>query len=208
MEMFSLMTEDERQGIATKTFETLWQEMWCKSITDDNKNFSKEYREAQEKFVVLKHGYFIKNESETTFFSIDYILSNTISRYNETEWGFPKGRRNINEGDVSCALREFREETGIMQKNIQLCNSYIKPFEEVFSGSNKVRYKHVYYIAKMQIETENPSIDSQNKQQCKEIRNIKWFNYNEAQTKIRDSNVERKELLRRLHHILLKHMYS
>jgi 8-oxo-dGTP pyrophosphatase MutT (NUDIX family) len=40
----------------------------------------------------------------------------------EPEWGFPKGRRNYNEKDIDCALREFSEETGYSKyslKNIE-----------------------------------------------------------------------------------------
>lgn len=205
MDMFGLMTEDERNGIATQPFEKLWQTLWCKNISDDNKSFSKEYKEALEKFNLLKKGYYVRNKDEISFFNIDYIISNTTSKYNETEWGFPKGRRNINEGDVNCALREFREEAGIPSKAIQL-STHIKPLEEVFSGSNKVRYKHVYYIAKMQDETDvvSVAVDPSNKQQCKEIRNIQWFSYNDAQCKIREANIERKELLRRLNHVIIK----
>lgn len=205
MDMFTLMTEDERNGIATQPFEKLWQTLWCKNITDDSKSFSKEYKEALEKFNLLKKGYYVRNKDDISFFNIDYIIDNTKSKYNETEWGFPKGRRNINEGDISCALREFREEAGIPSKCIQL-STYIKPLEEVFSGSNKVRYKHVYYIAKMLDETDMTSlaIDPSNKQQCKEIRNIQWFSYNDAQSKIRETNVERKELLRRLNQVIIK----
>lgn len=202
MDMFTLMTNDERQAIATHTFETLWQTLWCKSISDDSKSFSKEYKDAYEKFNMLKKGYFIRNKNDLSFFNIDYILTSTQSKYNETEWGFPKGRRNINEGDISCAFREFREETGLSSNSIKLC-PYIKPLEEVFSGSNKVRYKHVYYIAKMNDDIE-VVINPLNKQQCKEIRNIQWFNYNDAQNKIRDTNVERKELFRRLNQIIIK----
>lgn len=210
MNMFTLMTEDEREGIATKTFEALWQEMWCKSITDESKTFSKEFKEASDKFQLLKKGYFIKSGEHIQFFDINYIITNSSSRYNETEWGFPKGRRNINEGDVNCALREFREETGIPQKSVQLCNNYIKPLEEVFSGSNNVRYKHVYYIAKMNVTSQfaqSVTIDPKNKQQCKEIRNISWFDYDEAQSKIREHNMERKELLKRLHMLIMKNVY-
>jgi 8-oxo-dGTP pyrophosphatase MutT (NUDIX family) len=210
MNMFTMMTDNEREGLATKTFEVLWQDMWCKNITDESKTFSKEFKDANEKFQLLKKGYYIKSGEQIQFFDIKYIIDNTSSKYNETEWGFPKGRRNINEGDVNCALREFREETGIPQKCIHLCNNYIKPLEEVFSGSNNVRYKHVYYIAKMNIHSQFAqcvSIDPKNKQQCKEIRNIRWFEYEDAQSKIRDPNIERKELLRRLHTLIMKHVY-
>jgi 8-oxo-dGTP pyrophosphatase MutT (NUDIX family) len=202
MDMFSLMTNEERKGLGAYTFDRLWQELWCKNITDDNKSFSKEYKEACDKFNMLKKGYYVRNGVEMTFFSIEYILRCTSSQYNETEWGFPKGRRNINEGDVSCALREFREETGIPTKSVHL-SSHLKPLEEVFSGSNKVRYKHVYYIAKMN-DDGDVVIDPMNKQQCKEIRNIKWFNYTQAQSKIRETNVERKELFRRLNQLIIK----
>jgi 8-oxo-dGTP pyrophosphatase MutT (NUDIX family) len=202
MDMFALMTEDERQGLKDNSFEKLWQTLWCKNLSDDNKSFSKEYKEACDKFNMLKKGYYIKNGNHLTFFSINYIIDNTSSKYNETEWGFPKGRRNINEDDVNCAVREFREETGISSKSIYL-SSFIKPLEEVFSGSNNVRYKHVYYIAKM-IEEGQVVLDPSNKQQCKEIRNINWFSYLDAQNKIRETNIERKELFRRLNQIIIK----
>lgn len=203
MDMFSLMTNEERSGIAEQSFEVLWQTLWCKNINDESKSFSREYKEALEKFNLLKKGYYVRSKQDMCFFNIDYIMANTTSKYNETEWGFPKGRRNINEGDISCAIREFREETGIPSKHIQL-SSHIKPLEEVFSGSNKVRYKHVYYISKMLDDVDDISVDPSNKQQCKEIRNIQWFNYNDAQSKIRDTNIERKELLRRLNQAIIR----
>jgi 8-oxo-dGTP pyrophosphatase MutT (NUDIX family) len=204
MDMFSLMTEDERDGIKHNEFEKLWQTLWCKSLSDDSKSFSKEYKEANDKFNMLKNGYYIKNGDEMTLFSIDYIIANTTSKFNETEWGFPKGRRNINECDIHCAIREFKEETGIQSKSVHI-STFIKPLEEVFSGSNNVRYKHVYYVAKM-LDKNNIALDPSNKQQCKEIRNIKWFNYTDAQSKIRDTNVERKELFRRLNQTIMKNI--
>jgi NADH pyrophosphatase NudC (nudix superfamily) len=74
----------------------------------------------------------------------------------------------------------------------------------VFSGSNKVRYKHVYYIARLVTDVEPFTINPNNKQQCKEIRNIQWFSYEDAQSKIRVYNIERKELLKRLHQVICR----
>lgn len=103
--------------------------------------------------------------------------------YTETEWGFPKGRRNINETDLTCAIREFNEETSIPVKHIRIAKN-INPIDEVFSGSNKVRYKHVYFIACYTNErhykrTYNPN----NKMQVREIKNAEWFKYHDAQKK-------------------------
>lgn len=210
LELLELMTEEERYNIVSKPFEVIWQEMWCKKICDETKSFGKEFKDAHEKFSTLKKGYFIKdNNNVLEFFSLQYAYDNTTSRFQETEWGFPKGRRNINEDDISCALREFKEETGVSPKNIHLCSHYIKPFDEVFSGSNKVRYKHVYYIARLITNlpiTTSFIVNPNNKQQCKEIRNINWFTYEEAQTKLRDYNVERKELLKRLNTVISKYI--
>jgi hypothetical protein len=53
----------------------------------------------------------------------------------------------------------------------------------------------------------NIEIDKKNKQQCKEIKDIDWFDYEQAQSKIRHHNVERKELLKRLHSMVLKTLH-
>lgn len=205
MELLSLMTEEERQNIISKSFEQIWQEMWCKKVCDENKSFGKEYKDAYEKFTMLKKGYYIKDtNNELNFFDLNYAYTATHSQFAETEWGFPKGRRNINEDDISCALREFKEETGVSPTHIHLYTNCIKPFDEVFSGSNKVRYKHVYYIARLITDVEPFIVNPNNKQQCKEIRNMQWFSYEDSQSKIRDYNVERKELLKRLHQVVCR----
>lgn len=205
LDLFSLMTEEERQNIISKPFDTIWQEMWCKKICDESRNFGKEFKEAHDKFMSLKVGYYIKDSNdEIEFFNLQQAYDTTRPKFTETEWGFPKGRRNINEDDVSCALREFKEETGVNPKYLKLCNSHIKPFDEVFSGSNKVRYKHVYYIARLTTEIKCFTVNPNNKQQCKEIRSIQWFTYEEAQDKLRDYNIERKELLKRLNTVICR----
>ena len=42
------------------------------------------------------------------------LIDKSTTRWEETEWEFPKGRRNFKEKDLECALREFEEETGIL----------------------------------------------------------------------------------------------
>lgn len=210
MMLFSNMTSEERDKIHNNDFDTLWNAMWCRngsSEEENSKNFNKEYKDAYDKFVALLNGYNIicsLGNKPPIFFNLQYILDNTTPTYEETEWGFPKGRRNINEDDISCALREFREETALFLKNIRLSKD-IKPLEEVFSGSNKVRYKHVYYVARYQPSTYSPPMyDPDNTHQNKEVKDVQWFSYQEAQEKIRDCNIERKELFKRLNQLVIK----
>lgn len=204
MHLFSNMTPEERNKIKDSTFDDMWRDMWCKG-DDCFKNFNKEYQEAYDKFKRIKKGYFMKthpsaSNDNITFINIEYFLNNTVSEYSETEWGFPKGRRNVNEDDMNCALREFKEETGINPRYLDLYIE-LKPLEEIFSGSNKKRYKHVYYIASVR-SPQDLLYDIQ--PSCREIKDVKWFTYEEAQQKIRNSNIERKELLKRLHQIIMK----
>lgn len=196
LKMFSNMTERERCGIVLcSNFDDLWKDLWQIS---DCQAFYKEYSEAKKKFETIKNGYYVRNnDGEMTFFDFKYILTHTTSTINESETGFSKGRRSINESDLACAIREFREETGIHPKNLKLLRD-LKPFDEVFIGSNKVRYRHVYYLAYC-----HHYVDL-SKFQTREIRSVKWLKYEDALNKIRKFNVERRELLIRVHCIILR----
>lgn len=199
--LFSNMTIDEKNKLNTLIFNILWQEIWNKSINDENNRlFNKEYEDANNKFNILKKGYYIKKNTELNFINIDYYITNSEQDITETEWGFPKGRRNLNEDDLTCAFREFKEETGYNLRCLQVYNN-IKPFEEVFSGMNKKRYKYIYYLAKFMENTySNKYIFEANK----EIKNVKWFKYQDCQNNINDTNIERKQLLKRINNIIFK----
>lgn len=202
MRLISNMTEKERCMILHGAFDDLWRVLWQ---ADDCKGYQREYAEAKCKFEMLRKGVYMRNEkNELFFFDFNYIINNTMSTLAEPEWGFPKGRRNINEQDFCCAVREFREETGIHPKYIKILKSQ-KPFEEVFSGTNKVRYKHIYYLASYVTYNDDTMLfDPSNKIQGREIQDVRWFTYEDAQKRILDYNIERKELFRRVNAVIEK----
>jgi 8-oxo-dGTP pyrophosphatase MutT (NUDIX family) len=214
MKLVSNMTATERGAICSKPFEELWLDLWQ---ADECKAYQREYNEARNKFDLIRRGYIIKNEKSEIYLNMDYIINNTVSTLDEAEWGFPKGRRNINEHDFACAIREFKEETGINPKSIRVLRSQ-KPFEEVFSGSNKIRYKHIYYLALSGANTTSHAshashavhslFNPNNKVQSREIKDVMWLTYDEAQMRIRWYNVERKELFRRVHQVMIKNFLS
>lgn len=204
MKLFRSMTTAERNHICTLDFDNLWYGFWQ---TDHNRGFMKEYHQAKDKFKTLRLGYYLRdtnNKVRLDFFSLDRVMKETTPDYEETEWGFPKGRRNINEKDLRCAMREFREETGIELKEVVI-HTHIKPFEEVFTGCNRVRYRHVYYLAQLKSDADEHLGDVMElpSGNTREIRKVVWFGYDDAMEKIRPHNVERRELFRRLHNTIL-----
>ena len=173
------MTTIEKNMICKENFDNIWNYLWFQDITTV-KN-TKEFTESKNKFNYIINASFFKS----------YIAS-ISSVYNEQEWGFPKGRRKIKEYDIDCAIREFYEETRIKKEDIEIYYN-IEPFEEIFFGTNKVLYKHSYYIAKL-IKNVKCMIDIKCLEQIREIRALKWFNYNEVISHIKKYNIERIEL--------------
>ena len=201
LELFENMTKTERCNIETWGFEALWKALW--QITECN-TYMREFEDAKQKFETLRAGYVTKaDDGQDMLFNIDYILANTVPLYNETEWGFPKGRRNINEDDLPCAFREFTEETSIPHDQIAVLFS--KPCEEVFTGGNRLRYKHVYYICLLMGEQFKTckKIQPDTELQKREINSVEWFRYDDAQANIREFNAERKELFKCIHDTVL-----
>jgi 8-oxo-dGTP pyrophosphatase MutT (NUDIX family) len=179
------MTEKEKQSLLTKSFDDIWKELW---VNHDSKCFRNEYDFAYKKFSKLDIPNLI-NQSKTCF------------KY--TEFGFPKGRRNMKETNIACAEREFYEETGY-NKN---CYDFIKNYptiHEEFVGTNGVRYRHIYYLVKIKKDVPPPKIDYKNKIQTGEVQNIGWFSYDECMSLIRHYDIAKKQVIKNVYNNLLE----
>jgi 8-oxo-dGTP pyrophosphatase MutT (NUDIX family) len=170
------MTEEEFNRIKTKTFEELWFQLW---LDRDNAIFRNEKLKAQNLF-----------ESE---YVKDIVNNSRIPKYTQTEWGFPKGRKNLNENDMDCAKREFMEETGLKHSDFKIIDEN-KVIVENFIASDGVNYTHIYYIA---IIKETVDLKSIVKTHIfnQEVRDIGFFDYKTCYRMLRDYDVEKKKIL-------------
>ena len=172
------MTQKEQDAILSKSFDELWQSVWGES--SNVKSHKNDYDSSEKKFIIIKD-------------RINELISTNKSKWVEPEWGFPKGRRNPHETDLNCAIREFQEETGLHRQDFTIIqNTY--PISETFFGSNQVHYCHKYYIAicNKNVEVE---MNMDNLHMAREIGAIQWCSLDDAISKIRPDNVEKREIL-------------
>jgi len=186
MNMLKQMTNLEKKHLLTLSFTHLWKHIW--GDNDISNQYKHEENGSRDKFEQLKEGITIKKETYSLATLIDE--SNQYINWEEPEWGFPKGRRNFQEKDFDCAMREFCEETGFDRKFLYNIRN-IYPFEEVFTGSNYKSYKHKYYIAYIQHEH---SMNMNNFEQS-EVSKMEWKTYDESISAMRPYNLEKKRLI-------------
>ena len=74
-------------------------------------------------------------------YTLASLIAESSTAWECAEWGIPKGRRNYQERDLQCGLREWQEETGYLKMDIQIIQN-LTPIEEIFTGSNYKSYKH------------------------------------------------------------------
>jgi 8-oxo-dGTP pyrophosphatase MutT (NUDIX family) len=197
--IFTKMTPIERNNISIYSFNELWNNLW---LLDHKTNLYKnEYHDSKNKFDILKSGIDLIHNNKLIQFSIDYILNNTDALYLTPEWGFPKGRRNMRESDIDCANREFIEETNLSNDDYTIINSL--PINEIFTGSNHIRYKHTYFIAQCNNNIV-PSINDYNHYQQIEIGDLGWYTYDEIINKFRSHDIEKKKILTKVHTFIHK----
>ena len=188
-----MMTLCEIDKIIKNDFKDLWNRLW---LNRSRKQYQNEYNNSCSKFNNLK---------TKKYFDFEKLIKEANVNYTEKEWGFPKGRRNLKETDYNCALREFEEEIGIERDEYDVLRN-IRPIEEKFVGSNNVRYKHIYYIAKIK-NKKDFMVDPRNKNQITEIGKIDWMTINKAKEKIRPYNIEKKAVLDKVLKLLVSNNY-
>lgn len=191
--MFSEMTINERWKILNLTFENLWNDLWGNARRRNK--FC--YNESEEKYNKLKTGFY---HDCGLFINLEYIVQNNECNFQEPEWGFPKGKRNFKEKNLEVALREFSEETNLNTNKIKIITS-INSIYEVFTASNNKKYKHIYYVA-CSDDLEDVYISNENENQIKEIGDIKWFSLDEIFGKLRNCDIEKKKMIKKLNNII------
>ena len=173
--------------------------MWGETTNIQYKN---EELSSSKKMDLIRNGVIINDENIT----LKSIVENSKTEWNETEWEFPKGRRNNKEKDLECALREFEEETGISKNKISVVEN-ILPFEEIFIGTNHKSYKHKYFLAYM--EEENEEITDLEHYQVTEVSKIEWKTIDKCLESIRPYNLEKKKLITNINKVLEEYrLYS
>tara|TARA_B100000424_G_C22935332_1_gene497703 strand:- start:985 stop:1749 length:765 start_codon:yes stop_codon:yes gene_type:complete len=168
------MTDYEKENIQKKDF-----------LDANKKNEETLYK----KWINLYNGYYV----DKTFIKLDNLINDSKTTWKEPEWGFPKGRRDFQEKDLECAIREFEEETGYKKEHITIVENVI-PYEEMFFGSNYKSYKHKYYLAFMK-----ENIDILDKFQKSEVSKLEWKTLDESLNCIRPYNSEKKIMLKKIH---------
>jgi 8-oxo-dGTP pyrophosphatase MutT (NUDIX family) len=231
--IFNEMSVPEKEMIKTNHFGTLWKQMWgdthIGSQYKSEEMLSQKKFDALKTGIVIKcnnedadSNHFLHHCTEVSelitqrcsdsdtvtqkneIVSLETLITNSTTAWKETEWEFPKGRRNYQEKDLDCALREFEEETGLSKKQIQVVEN-LMPFEEIFIGSNHKSYKHKYFLACATNININVNVNNNNSLhnfQKTEVSKIEWKTLEECLESIRPYNLEKKQLIININKVL------
>jgi 8-oxo-dGTP pyrophosphatase MutT (NUDIX family) len=191
------MSVIEKKQIINEPFNKLWAMMW--GNTSSENQFRSEESISVKKFELITNGVYINNVKYT----LRDLVEKSDTTWTETEWEFPKGRRNPQERDLDCGLREFQEETGYSQDSIAIVEN-ILPFEEIFIGSNHKSYKHKYFLAYMSEYKNQEKDDMVNLQkfQKSEVSKLEWKTFDECLKSIRPYNLEKKKIITNINNLL------
>lgn len=193
------MTMDEKHRLLTQDFKRLWCDMWG-GFT--NSQYCGEESQSRDKFQQLKNGVKLRSASSASSASsycLESIINESTTTWDRAEWGFPKGRRNNQERDIACALRESLEETGYAFKQSDIIQNVL-PYEEIFMGSNLKCYKHKYFLACV-----GADVAPVGAYERSEVSKIKWMSFERCMQKIRPYNVEKKTILSNVRAVLEKY---
>lgn len=170
------MTQQEHKMLLSGTFDELWDVLWVWS-TKSSKSYKNEYENAKLKFDSL---------------NLRYLVENTKTKYLETEYDLPKGRRSHMENVKECAIREFMEETGYNRNEFILTHND-RTLCEIFLGSNSIWYRHIYFYAEV-LTDRTPDIGSHPLQEM-EVKRVLWADFKTALNIFRRYDITKRSIM-------------
>jgi hypothetical protein len=159
--LFAKCTKKEQRMLKTCSFDSLWKDLWvwdgCLQLTCATR--------ARKKFAQFQ-GRLSKLATMTTC--------------GKCVWEFPKGKKQLGETELECALREFQEETKIPAQELK--RPILSYVTEQHIGTDGNEYEAMYYIIgmtkayipPMQVRT------SIRKSLSEETKKCKWVTFKEC----------------------------
>ena len=170
--LLSIMTKNEQKTLMNTKFEDLWSIIWFDNSEKNIQKYKKSFEYSKSKFKKMQNGI---NMGQNTKISLEEFIASSESKYTETEWGFPKGRRERDETNKECACREVYEETGLRQNIDYEFHGSINPITVEFKGLDNYLYRHIFYVGEVKDQHKiNIKINKNNKFQLSELKDIKW----------------------------------
>lgn len=197
--LFKQMTPDEINRIRNLTFDELWDDVWGDKQYKSTSIYYNEFLSSKEKFNKLKN-------DDSNSLSLNFYTENVVPVWEFAEWGFPKGRRNMKENNMTCAVREFEEESGFCNDDFILLDG-VDPIEETLIGTNGVNYRHIYYVALSTTDKE-PSINALNKTQADEVGDIRYMNYEDTVQIVRPHHTDRQKIITQVYIYFINYLIN
>lgn len=168
LKLFNNMTYHEKMDILSMKFQTMWYRIYRENPDEvymqGNRNpWASSYIRKKSKF-------------ESTFMQdggarLKRLIENSINV--ETEWEFPKGRKNNHDEDnITAATREFGEETSVLSKQYKIL-WHVSPFVSTYVDFGTT-YQNTYYYAEA-VGQWDPKYKFYNKQQISEVSSVRWI---------------------------------
>ena len=176
------MTKDEQDMLRrAPPFNDLWARLW--SFSHMRNCMTAEFAAARDKYAELLQP---RDDDPEPF--LLKTLRETDDCMAELEWGFPKGRRNIHETELVCAMREFTEETGVPASWLHV---FPKTIDDAFTGSNNVQYAHKYFMARLVQggQSSDCNVPIRSAQQAREVSAVRWMTLKDALPRLTGSRV-------------------
>lgn len=180
--LFSAMSINERLTIYSLDFEKMWYLIWL-TTTNQEELYHRKHAKFQSTWMQNDCGKRLRElimTSQTT--------PTPLRQDGGVRWEFPKGKRQSkHEPDINCAIREFKEESGIDKRDYQILPGFKRRISYVHMG---VRYVNVYYVAVAR-RTLRPSLDLRALVQAAEVSEVRWMDI--EQMRLIDDDTQRLE---------------
>ncbi len=156
VEQFDTMTVSEKLKIHDfrNDFQTLYKSAW-RDISNGKYNYARNNFQKIAKTFCL------------------YNLCRKSNKNGRPIWEIPKGHKRFTEDDLTCAVREFTEETNIQRSSYKIIPSKKITYKFTDDGEE---YTYVYYVAFTKRQNINLKINIKNEHQINEINDIRWIN--------------------------------